>query len=320
MQKENEPKCLFKKSKKQKQIIIASLILIIIIIVFIYFGQKWIADLNKQINILSNRIYHIEQKQTNDIYAHFSLDDTIGIFKDLYKNENKYDSIFENATLQYLLELHNIYGIKVSCYCWYEDEEFNLSLVSNQYAKEFQQNSDWLRFGFHAYDSATKYETDTDAEKILEDYNRTINELVRITGGESNIDNVVRLHYYAGTKKCIDNIKNTANGITGLLTADTEGRDSYYLSQTDSEYLYNNDKYEFDDLLFINTDFRMENFENIEENLELYAEQNQNKTQILEFFTHEWILKENYIKDNIEACCKYAIINNYSWHFPEDKL
>lgn len=102
---------------------IASLILIIIIIVFVYFGQKWIADLNKQINILSNRIYHIEQKQTNDIYTHFSLDDIIGILKDLYKNENKYDSIFENDTLQYLPKVHNTYGIKVSCYYWYEDED-----------------------------------------------------------------------------------------------------------------------------------------------------------------------------------------------------
>lgn len=64
---------------------------------------------------------------------------------------------------------------------------------------------------------------------------------MRITGGKINIDNVIRLDYYAGTKKCIDNIKDTTNGITGLLTADIEGRDSYYLSHKDSEYLCNND-------------------------------------------------------------------------------
>ena len=38
----------------------------------------------------------------------------------------------------------------ITLYVFYEDGDFNLSNMSNKYYEEFNENSNWLRFGFHS--------------------------------------------------------------------------------------------------------------------------------------------------------------------------
>lgn len=303
-----------KMKKKIKNFVIIIIIIIIILLQFVYINK-----LKDKINILNTRIENLDKSENKDNkYAHFSMDDTIKIFKDLYRNENKYNSIFENDTLSYLKELHDTYGMVVSCYCWYEDNKFDLSMVPDKYRDEFKSNSNWLKFGFHAYDSNTKYTTDADTEKILEDYNKTVKELIRITGGNESIDNIIRLHYYAGTKENIDCIRDTSEGIKGLLTADEADRDSYYFDSNLSNYIYNTDRYVDNGLYFFNTDFRIENMKNVKEEIKL--NENSSKSNTLIFFTHEWKLDNQSIKDHIKEFCEYITENNYVFDFPENRL
>lgn len=123
-------------------------------------------------------------------FCHISVDDTISLFKDLTIHENEYTSIFENSTLKYFKSLHDKYGAKVSFYVFYSWDDlskggFSLRDVTDKFAKEFSENADWLKFGFHAM-SAQSYQT-TDIELQKEYYDAVINELLRITGGTQQL-------------------------------------------------------------------------------------------------------------------------------------
>ena len=256
-------------------------------------------------------------------YMHISLDDTIHVFRDITENESSYESIFENDTLKYLQKLHSKYGSVISCYCYYQDGEFDLSMATDKFANEFANNSDWLRFGFHSLNSSKTYDK-VHHNELKEDYLCVVRELLRITGTPMCIDNVVRLHCFAGTKKGIMNILNTGNGIIGLLCADTEGRQSYYLDDEDNYMAFWSDVYEMDGIYFINTDLRMENYTNynIKKELKKYAEDDayENKRDILVIFTHEWQMKKRRVKKNLETCCQYAVKNEYDFAFVEDRI
>ncbi len=267
---------------------------------------------NKSFN--RHEVYQ-DENMMDDKKFHFSIDDTILCFKDL--TENEYNSIFENTTFAWLKELHEKYGIVVSCFCYYSTGDFNLSKVSSRYQKEFLSNSSWLRFGFHTVNANTTY----DSAVLIDDYLLTVSELERIVGSDS-IDNFIRLQSYQGNINNIISIKQSSiQPIVGLLTAD-DVRQSYYLDGQANKYIYCHDKY-FDERLniqFISTDIRVEYVENVSKKLkEFETDAWNNQLGFLEVFTHEWTLNID-IKEKVEKFCKWAYLNDYSFEFPEDNI
>lgn len=248
---------------------------------------------------------------SNNIF-HLSFDDTIFLFKDLKGND--YDTIFDNPTLNWYKNLHDKYGIKISCYVFYEYKDFNLSQVSDTYRREFMENSSWLRFGFHTIDEYTNYQSG----EIVSDYEKTINESERIVGSES-IDNIIRLHMFQGSYEEIRKLSKLKDQpIIGLLTSD-DYRQNYYLDDKENSYICSHDEY-FDKrnrLFFIRTDFRTENVENIDEEIDELSENNQLGDLVV--FSHEWMQSDEN-KEKIEIVCKYAAENNYEMSFLEDIL
>lgn len=256
--------------------------------------------------------YILENRTRNNIF-HLSFDDTIQLFK--YLNDNKCTSIFENSTLNWYKELHEKYGVVISCYVYYEDGGFNLSQFPSTYKDEFIKNSSWLRFGFHTLNGKKDYKSGD----ISSDYQKTVKELERIVGPES-IDNVVRLQMFQGSYDGIKEIsKLKEQPIKGLLTADDK-RQSYYLPYNENVYIYNHDVY-YDELMalyFFSTDFRIEFVDNIDDKLkELKSDCWNNQRGDLVVFSHEWALNvEN--KDKIERVCEYAKNKGYRFKFFED--
>lgn len=242
-----------------------------------------------------------------------SFDDTILVFEDI--NENKYDSIFQNTTLNWYKELHDKYGVVISCYCYYTDGDFNLSQMTDNYLDQFVANSAWLRFGFHSIDSETNYKTGN----IATDYGKTIHELERVVGRNS-IDNVVRLQMFSGSYDEVKMLTElTDEPIVGLLTAD-DNRQSYYLNAEDNKFIYCHDElYDSNMRLYLfSTDFRTEYVDNIESKLkELDSDSWNNQTGDLVIFSHEWALSmEN--KEKLEVVCEYAKKKGYDFKFFED--
>lgn len=251
---------------------------------------------------------------------HLSFDDVIQVFVDITMNQNKYASIFENNTLKFFKSLNEQYGVVISCYCYYtDDKDFLLSNATNKFKDEFEANSDWLKFGFHGYNNNSNYEK-LEGEKALSDYNLVISALLDIVG-EKSIDRVPRLHMFKGNEAAINLLISADHGIKGLLSADDD-RITYYFNQEESNDLRKQDYY-IDTLKQITvypTDLRMENIDNIEETLKsLSGIEWNNRTNILICFTHEWLLSKNKIKKNIRECLEYAVQNNYTFNFPENR-
>ncbi len=86
--------------------------------------------------------------------AYFYIDDVVWVFRDLTRQN--YSSIFEHFFLKTLKEAHDKYGIKVQLNLFYRtdffygNDEFTLKEMTDKYKKEWEDNADWLRFGFHS--------------------------------------------------------------------------------------------------------------------------------------------------------------------------
>ena len=106
----------------------------------------------------------------------------IQIFRDITIHENDYASIFENDTLRFLKKLHDKFGTVTSCYCFFRKGDFSLSKCTDKFRDEFMRNSDWLKFGFHAFDPETQYGTSC-IRNILDDYETFYEKMCNIIGG-----------------------------------------------------------------------------------------------------------------------------------------
>jgi len=250
---------------------------------------------------------------------HLSIDDFIISFKDITDNENRYTSIFENSTFAWMKELHDKYGVVFSCYCYYEDGDFNLDMCTKKFINEFTANADWLRFGFHTVNNSTIY--GEDGQHIIDDYNKTVTCLTKIVSNEA-IDNVIRLHGFQGTVEQINELASAdQEPVKGLLTAD-DRRQSYYLKPEDNNYIFTHDLFRDrkTGFIFISTDLRAEFMKNTTDKIEEFNNGSwNNQLGYLEIFSHEWILEDK-VKNNFEALCVYAKDNGYAMMFYEDIL
>lgn len=284
---------------------------------------KWRSSIPKSNKSLPRSESYVKNntEPCNDMeYFHVSFDDTINIFKDITDNENRYFSIFDNPMLGWLKSLHQETGVKVSCYVFFSDGKFSLSQCTTKFKGEFEDNCDWLRFGFHSGFPQKKYNEGNKID-IIEDYNRVINCLLDIVGHNS-IDNVVRIESFQGTCQGLRMLaKNSVEPIVGLYGPD-DGRKSYYLDKDKSEYLYCHDSY-YDNntgLLFISTDLRAEYVVGVKDKIsEFQTDIWNNQLGIIELFSHEWAVN-NYNKYKIRELCKWASKNGYKFEFLEDEL
>ena len=87
----------------------------------------------------------------------FTVDDNIRFLKEI--TENRYKSIFEHPYLAMYKRLHEKYGLKVQLNMFYCTSGFDLSLMSDSYYSEWEENSDWLKLYFHSeYENLRPYE------------------------------------------------------------------------------------------------------------------------------------------------------------------
>ena len=216
--------------------------------------------------------------------------------------------------MKYLKHLNSEYGCKFSLYVFENNDSFDISNCTSKYKEEFEQNSSWLKFGFHALNGNSNYNTDN--VQIVEDYNLVIENLKRIVG-EKSITNIFRLERFLLNEKNAKLLKDNIKDFS-LLGADTENRLDYYLNEEQNIELFKNEYYYDEDnkIEIYNTDFRLENISN--KNINKMLSEMNDKNLII--FTHEWIFDSfrNSIttKYKIEKICKYAIEHGYSFDYP----
>ena len=130
----------------------------------------------------------------------FFIDDNVFFFTDIVKHSFK--SVFDNFYLAGLKTMHKKYGVKFTLNTFYHnfhEPEFDLSLVDDRYKSEFEKNSDWLKFAFHAHSEYPEYPySEAYPEKYPEHYEEWYNAMQRIVGDQSLIAPVI-YHYFGAT-------------------------------------------------------------------------------------------------------------------------
>lgn len=238
---------------------------------------------------------------------HYSIDDFINAFLDLA--ENDYESLWEQETFGRLKQLHEKYNMSFSGYAFYKTERGDLSQIPAKYAEEFNTAADWLKFGFHGTEYATNYgskkfpspDAIDDYDRAKADYERVVEQLIRITGSEKSIDRCPRIHYYAGTLADCRGFQDAKCGITGLISAEDD-RECYYLDGDAHKELNANNFYKETNLKldFYRTSIRLENVADFKELETLLKSLDKSKPCLI--FTHEKFLWEEEMWEKLALC------------------
>ncbi len=174
----------------------------------------------------------LEERFKERVYR-FGIDDNIRFFKDIA--EKRPASLFDNAYLRNLRELHEEYGTLFVLNLFYEDEYgFNLSQMPADYRTEWEDNADWLRLAFHSKNEQRTYE-EASYEEILEECSAVHREIKRFAGDKS-LSFYTTIHCYTGSNRGARAFREC--GIKGVIACgnpDPERiRTSYYLNEEET--------------------------------------------------------------------------------------
>lgn len=265
-----------------------------------------------------------EKSKSESKIAHLSIDDVEIAFADIISHQNEYKSIFDNSFLSSLQKYHEEYGAKITLYTYAKTASYNLSDFPDKFKKDFSDNSDWLKIGFHWTEPA--FTEGIDLNCFKESLTQVDSAVMRFAG-ENSTTRTLRLHYFY----LPDSLLIAFRGGVNLLSADTKGRKSYNLSDKETELLWDNRFLQKDSIKYFSTDIRIEAHPIIA--YELKKHQNRDTLVI---FTHEWQLGPQNIKEvaaaliydreirskklneyNLEYTCKWLHDNGYTFSFLE---
>ena len=122
----------------------------------------------------------------------FFIDDHSFTFTELSQQRPKH--AFDHFYLAHLKKLNKQYGLKVTLNTFFHDDhhDCDLTAMPDIWKNEFIDNSDWLKFSFHAYSEfPDRPYAEADAETFGHDWDITQQEIVRFAGETSFIAPVV---------------------------------------------------------------------------------------------------------------------------------
>ena len=277
-----------------------------------------IGEVGSQLDSVKANVKEISsQIDENAKYMHlyklvnFSIDDFYISLKDITDNSSIYNSIFENTTFNFLKELHDNYGAIVTLNLYEVDSNYNVSNVTTKFKKEFEENSNWLKFTWHTHAATTDYSV-VSAENMANSLMNTKKAVINFAG-EKSWSNVVRLNYFKGTDNIIKKMKDL--GIIGVLTADDD-RISCGLQEDENNYLKTKGILFKNNMTYLKTYMRYEkigtDYTIDEKLLEL------KNVYYFATFTHENYLSRTTIKNYIKQSFEWIVKNGYKFTTYED--
>ena len=131
--------------------------------------------------------------------TYFYIDDVIWLFRDLTRQRPK--SIYDNAFMKVLKEAHDRFGMKVQLNVflrtdfYYGNDEYKLSEMPDCYKGEFEEASDWLKFGFHSKQEFPDYPyVNADYEDVKANLDE-MKEAVFRFAGENSFARAATVHW-----------------------------------------------------------------------------------------------------------------------------
>ncbi len=148
------------------------------------FRTPIVAEMETGSGTVSHSIEVVWDKNSFKRYR-FSIDDNVFWLRNLMQEKPK--CINDNLYLGQLKKLHDNFGVKFTLNLFYEtpEKDFNLSMMSDEWKAQLQENAEWMRLTWHARnefpDRPYQYAT---AEQFEKDYEQIHSEVVRFAGEE----------------------------------------------------------------------------------------------------------------------------------------
>lgn len=171
-------------------------------------------------------------------------------------------------------------------YIYYRDGDYIIIQIPSKYKKEFQENSSWLRIGFHTIEPT--FDENIQIHDFISSYDSVYAAIEYFAGKQSQTHNL-RLHNLYCNPDIITML--VSRYILGLICADSKKRTSYDLNTKENKILHADNFIIKDSVKYFTTDIRIEDFL-----FPTYKLQTLQDRDTLGLFTHEWAQKN---KDKI---------------------
>lgn len=267
-----------------------------------------------------------------------SVDDNILFLKDIAKNQDKYNSLFDNPYLKMYKRAHDVSGVCVHLNLFYETGAdttapgyFNLTMVPDKFKDEWAANSDWLHLSFHSRTNEPLWPyKNTTHSKLFNDCKLVHNEILRFAG-EKSLAKTTTLHFGSTNVTGVRALRTLGYQTLGAyFEFDNEGNTlvSYHYPKDLVSYLGERDFWRDteEDLTYCRIDRVLNLAKTVEANLDIVKQVAANPTrgQFIEMMIHEQYFYEDYYAyipafgDIIHDVCKWLKDQGYTSTFMQD--
>lgn len=187
----------------------------------------------------------------------FSLDDNIWFLRDIARQ--RYRSLFENPYMALWQRLHRTYGTKVHCNLYFQCEGFDLTQMPDSYRAQWQDNADWFRLTFHAWQNEPdRPYLKAGYEQVAHDVDAVTAEILRFAG-PAVLDTFTTIHWGEATRAGCRAVRDRGTrGLVGYFVFAQNGEPavSYYADRELTGYLAGHDYWKDldEDLYFVRHD------------------------------------------------------------------
>ncbi len=163
----------------------------------------------------------------------FAFNANILVFRDIARNKEKYNSIFDNPYLGIMKQVHDTYGTKIHLNIFYQTPDgFNLSQMPDKYKNEWKENAGWLELSFSALaDEPGRPYIKSGYDQVKHDCDLVKGEIMRFAGKEVMSEETT-LHYGEATVEGCRALKDSGYKVlAGYFNVDdNKSPVSYYLT------------------------------------------------------------------------------------------
>ena len=163
----------------------------------------------------------------------FTVDDNIRFLKEL--TQGNYRSLFDHPYLAVYKRLHEQFDLKVQLNLFYRADDFDLSLMTDQYFEQWVENAHWLKLSFHSELENEWPYSNSGYEEVFRDCAKVNNQILRFASAEA-LAKTTTVHYCSTTAEGVLALKNNGvAGLLGLFGTEEAPMHSYSLDETDAD-------------------------------------------------------------------------------------
>lgn len=251
----------------------------------------------------------------------FTVDDNIRFLKEL--SDSPATSIFDHPYPAMYRRLHEEFGLSVQLNLFYERGDFDLSMTSDRFKNEWEQNSDWLKLSFHSRIENELPYVSSGYDEVFCDCRNIHREILRFAS-EGSLAKTTTVHYCRATADGLCALyDNGVKGLLGLYGTPEKPRSSYQSTPEEDVIIRKGGIAARDGIAYAGIDIVMNDCteEAILERLNALSDRSFIKVMIHEqYFYPDYIRYQKNFEDKLRSAFSYLTFNGYKSKFFEELI